>query len=145
LLAHGLPSSTQIVYQVRALPADPQPAIEAPRAGGNTKLSGNLTRYALDFTIPVANLDLSQQPNGSHSGKVEVALIAHGKNGAAVNWTAGQMNIVLSAASFAAAQKSGIPAHFDLDVPKGALSLSTGVYALASARSGTLEILLPPR
>lgn len=145
LLAHGMPSSTQIVYQVRVLPANPQPGANEPRAGGNTRLGGPLTRYKVDFAIPIASLNLSEGQNGERSGKVEVALIAYGKTGSAVNWTAGQMSLTLSAASYAAAQKSGIPAHLQIDLPNTDAYLTTGVYALDARRAGTLEIPLPSR
>src|SRR5208283_3284965 len=49
LLAPGLPASTQILYEARVLPASPQPAADAPRAGGNAKLAGPLIRVKVDF------------------------------------------------------------------------------------------------
>lgn len=145
LLARGMPDSTQIVYQARLLAADPQPAADQPRAGGNAKLSPPLTRYKVDFVIPVADLNLNESANGEHSGKVEIALIAYGKDDAAVNWTAGQMSLTLNAASYAAAQKSGLPAHLQLDLPNADIYLATGVYSIDSHRAGTLEIPLRAR
>jgi VWFA-related protein len=142
LLARGLPSSTQIVYRVRVLPADPQPAPDAARAGGNSKLKGPLTRYGVDFSIPTVRLNLEDAANNMHNGKVEVALVAYGRDGAALNWTGGAMTVSLNETSYAAAQKFGVPAHLEIDLPETDMVLATGVYAPGSRSAGTLEIPL---
>jgi len=142
LLARGAPSATQLLYQVRTLPVSPQPAHDAVRAGGNPKLAGPFIRYKVDFAITTAGMDLESVPDGTHSGKIEVALIAYGRDGAALNWTGGAMTMNLNAASYAAAQHSGLPARIEIDVPNTAAYLSTGVFDLNSGKAGTLEIPL---
>jgi len=142
LMAHGMTNSTQIVYVVHVDPASPQPAATAARAGGNTKLKGNLTRYELNFLIAASGLTLQAAPNGMHAGKIEIALVAYGRDGATVNWTGGAMTLSLNAASFAKAQSSGIAASMEIDLPGTDISLATGVYDLNSQRAGTLEIPL---
>ncbi len=140
LLRDGLPSATQIIYRVRALPALPQPVAGAPVSGGNRNLSGPRTRYLVDLTVPTDGLDLASRPDGSRSGNIELALVAYDPSGKAVNWTGGATAIDLTPASFAAAQKSGIPLRLQLDLPDEPLRLATGVYDLRSSKVGTLEI-----
>jgi len=142
LLARGMTNSTQILYQVRVLPASPQPAPDAPRTGGNTKLAGTLARYKVDFVIPAGGVALDPAPNGMHTGTIEVALVAYDHDGAAVNWTGNTLAISLNAASYAQVQRSGLPAHLEIDLPNADVYLATGVYDWGSRKSGTLEIPL---
>jgi hypothetical protein len=142
LMAYGMTNSTQIVYVVHVDPVSPQPAPTAPRAGGNTKLKGHLTRYKLDFLIPAAGLNLQTAPNGMRTGKLEIALVAYGRDGATVNWTGGAMTMSLNAASFAKAQLSGIAVPMEIDLPDTDISIATGVYDFNSQWAGTLEIPL---
>jgi hypothetical protein len=51
LMTRGMPSSTQILYGVRVLPATPQPEPTAKRAGYNPKLPSPTIRYTADFLI----------------------------------------------------------------------------------------------
>ncbi len=144
LLTNGMPSATQILYRVRALPASPQPAQNASRAGGNQKLAGPLTRYLVELDITANDLDIEPTSEGARIGKIDVALAAYDRNGAAVNWTGGASTITLNAASYAAAQHSGIPLRLQIDLPDTPLALATGVYDLTSRKAGTLEIPVPP-
>ena len=139
-LVPGLPSSTQIIYQVRVVPSAVQPAPNGVRAGGNAKLADPLIRYRIDFEIPAKDVSLQPGPNGTHTGKIEVALVAYDRKGKELNWTAGSMMESLDAASYARAEQSGIPAHLEIDLPKLDAFVTTGVYDWGSQRIGTLEI-----
>jgi VWFA-related protein len=140
LLAHGLPAATQIVYELRVLPESAQPSPDSPRAGGNSNLPGPIVRYKADFVIPASAVDLEPQADGTHNGKIEIALIAYDPNGTALNWTGGAMNLSLNPASFAKIQKDGVPAHLEIDLPPVDAFLATGVYDWGLRRAGTLEI-----
>jgi VWFA-related protein len=140
LLARGMPNSTQILYQVRVRPASPQPAPEAPRAGGNTRLAGTLTRYKVDFVVPAGGVALDPAPNDMHTGTIEFALVAYDQDGTVVNWTGNTLAISLNGTSFAQVQRSGIPAHLEIDLPDANVYLATGVYDWGLRKSGTVEI-----
>ncbi len=142
LLERGAPASTKILYGVRVLPTAPQPAANAPHAGANAKLAGPVTRYSLDFMIRWTDLSFDLMPDGSHQGKVRVELIAYDRDGKALNWVGGVTNMNLKAEIFESIQKSGVPAHVEIDVPRGDVFLATGVYDLKSSKAGTLEIPL---
>jgi VWFA-related protein len=142
LLQRGLPSATQVVYDVRVLPLNPQPAENAARAGANAKLSGPVTRYSVDFLIRWSDEGRELTPQGTHAGKVRVELIVFDHDGKALNWAGGTLNLDLKDAAYAAIQRSGVPAHMQIDVPKGDAYLATGVYDWTSNKAGTLEIPL---
>ena len=142
MLVNGLPASTQILYQARIVPLAPQPAADAPRAGGNGKLAGPLTRYKVDLVINPATIKLDLAPDLTHSGKIEVALIAYDPSGKPVNWAGETLGLTLNAASYAQVERIGIPVHLQLDLPAAELSLASGVYDLSAHKAGTLEIPL---
>jgi VWFA-related protein len=142
LLARGMPSSTQLLYGVRVLPATPQPAATAPHAGGNTSLTEPLTRYSVDFLIRWTDVDLQLTPQGNHAGKLQLGVIAYGHDGKPVNWVGISQIMNINPPTFAAIQKSGIPAHLEIDLPNQDVYLATGVYDWASQKAGTLEIPL---
>jgi VWFA-related protein len=145
LLAHGLPASTQILYQARVTLLTPQPEAEAPHAGGNGKLAGTLIRYKVDLVVLPATVSLALAPDLTHNGKLEVALVAYDQAGKPVNWTGQTLGLVLNPASYNQIQNGGIPIHLQLDLPKGDLTLATGIYDLNAHKAGTLEIPISPQ
>jgi VWFA-related protein len=142
LMARGMPSSTQILYGVRLLPATPQPEPTAIRAGYNAKLPSPTTRYTADFLIDWKKVQLQPASDGTHTGMIRLELLAYNRDGKALNWTGQTMGLTLDAKAYAAIQKSGIPAHLEIDVPNTDVYLATGIYDLEANKAGTLEIPL---
>jgi VWFA-related protein len=142
LLQRGLPSATQVVYDVRVLLANPQPVENTRRAGANAKLSGPVTRYSVDFLIRWTDEARELTAEGTHADKVRVELVAFDHDGKALNWTGGTLDLNVGDAAYAALQRSGVRAHMEIDVPRGDVYLATGVYDWTSNKVGTLEIPL---
>jgi len=142
LMVRGMPSSTQILYGVKVVPADPQPASNAPRAGRNKKLTGPTRRYSVDFLIDAKMVHLEPTPKGTHSGEVQVELLAYDHDGKALNWAGGTLRMDLDAATYADTLKSGLKGHAEIDVPVTDVYLATGVYDLETGKAGTLEVAL---
>ena len=140
LLGYGLPSATQLVYGVRVLPASPQPGAKAERAGGNTALTGQLTRYTIDFMIRWTDVDLDTTSKGTYAGKIQAGAIAYDRDGKPLNWIGTKQLMNLNAETYAAVQRSGVPASLQLDLPAGAVYLQTGIYDWGSKRVGTLQV-----
>jgi hypothetical protein len=135
-----MPSSTQILYGVRVLPAAPQPEPTAIRAGYNAKLPSPTTRYTADFLIDWKKVQLQPAPDGTHTGMIRLELLAYDRDGKALNWTGQTLGLTLDAKTYAAIQKSGIPAHLEIDVPQTDVYLATGIYDFEAKKAGTLEI-----
>lgn len=144
LLVRGLPSTTQLLYGVRVLPVTPQPAPSAKRAGKNPKFTGPFTRYSVDFMIRWTDLKFEPTPGATHKGKIQLGLLAYDRNGNAVNWEGATQGMNLNADVYAAIQKSGVPAHMEIDLPNTDVYLVTGVYDWSTSKAGTLEIPLHP-
>jgi VWFA-related protein len=142
LMARGMPSSTQILYGVRVLPAAPQPAPTAIRAGYNPKLPSTTTRYTADFLIDWKKVQLKPASGGTHTGMIRLELLAYDHEGKALNWTGQTVGLTLDAKTYAAIQHSGIPAHLEIDLPNTDVYLATGIYDFEANKAGTLEIPL---
>ena len=144
LMTRGMPSATQVLYAARVVPASPQPAPNTPHAGKNSKLTGPTTRYSIDFMIRWTDVKLDAAPDGTHTGKLQIELLAYDRAGNAVNWTGGTQAMNIEPAIFAAIQKSGVPAHVEIDLPSDKdIYLETGVYDWETGKAGTMEIPLP--
>ncbi len=142
LMDRGMPSFTQLRYREKVEPAAQQPLPDAPRAGDNVSLKAPLTRYRVTFALEPSGLTLVAGPDGIRRGRVEVALIAYSQPGVALNWQVRSVGLAIRPEQMAIAEGTGIPLHFDLDVPSGDVYLRTGIYDEESSRTGTLEIPL---
>lgn len=141
LMLRGAPSSTEILYGARVAPVDPQPTPNTARAGKNAKLAGPVKRYAVDLMIRWTDVKLQPAAAGRHTGKVQVELLAYDREGQALNWQGGTLAMNLAPDMYAAIQRSGVPAHFEIDLPSDKdVFLETGVYDWETGRAGTLEI-----
>jgi VWFA-related protein len=141
LLMRGLPSASQLLYAVRVVPANPQPAPDAKIAGKNSALTGAVTRYSVDFFIRWTDVEFTPGGGDSHLGKIQLGLMAYNRSGKALNWLGATQQMQLQPTVYAAIQKSGIPAHMDIDLPNNTdVFLETGVYDWGSNKTGTLEI-----
>jgi VWFA-related protein len=145
LMSRGMPNASQILYGVRVVPAAAQTEVKAKRAGYNTKLTGPTTRYTADFLIDWKKIQLQMMPDGKHNGAIRVELIAYDRDGKPLNWTKQTLGLSFDPANYAAIQKSGIPAHLEIDLPNTDVYLATGIYDFEATKAGTLEIPLDVR
>ncbi len=139
-LAHGMPDATQVLFAARVAPATQQPAPGGAIAGENASLSGPTTRYTIDFMIRWNDVALAAMADGTHQGKIDVGLIAWDGKGKSVNWNEGILPMTLKPDLYAAIQKSGIPAHMEVNLPNTDLYIKLGVLDEATGKAGTLEI-----
>ena len=143
IMMRGMPEATEIMYAARVVPSSPQPVADTPHAGRNAKLTGPTTRYSIDFLIRWTDVKLDAASDGNHTGKLQIETLAYDRAGNALNWAGGVQAMNLKPDVFAAIQKSGVPAHGEIDVPSGKdIYLATGVYDWETGRAGTLEVPL---
>ncbi len=142
LMEPGLPDFSQILYEIKVTSSNPQPAAGAARAGDNTKLKEPITRYAADFAISTKDIKFETTPDGMHHGNVEVSLVAYDHDANPLNWLVRTTEMSVTPQLYAAFLQAGVQLHQEIDVPKGATSLRTGVYDPASKKVGSLEIPL---
>jgi VWFA-related protein len=142
LMAPGMPDYTQILYEMKVVPSNPQPAANAERAGDNTKLKGPVTRYSVDFAISIKDLKLALTSDGVHHGNIEVSLVTYDQEGNPLNWLNRMTEMSIKPDLYDTFLQGGLQVHWDIDVPKQGTYLRTGVYDPASSKAGTVEIPL---
>ncbi len=142
LMGRNLPDYSQILYKIKVVPADPQPAPDAPRIGNNTDLKGPFTRYRVDFAIAPQDLKLDPTPDGSRHGNIEIVLLAYDREGKPLNFVVTKGDVNLDAKLYESVQKVGLQIHKEIDVPNQYVYLRTGIYDLKSNTAGTLGVPL---
>ncbi len=142
LMDHGTPDSTAIVYTMRVLPANLQPAPGAARAGDNENLKGPLQRYAVNFMVPADHLTLEPAPDGVRHGNLEVTILGCDRDGKPLDWLVRMLQLTVRPDRYAALQASGLSYSLEIDLPAADVYLRSGVYDQASSQAGTLEIPL---
>lgn len=142
LMGRNLPEYSQILYKIKVLPSDPQPASDAPRIGSNTTLKGPFTRYGVDFAISPQDLKLETTPDGAHHGSIEIVLLAYDSEGKPLNFVVTKGDVNLDAKLYESVQKVGLQIHKEIDVPNEYVYLRTGIYDLKSSAAGTLGVPL---
>ena len=142
LMGRNLPDYSQILYKIKVLPADPQPAPDAPRIGSNTEMKGPFTRYRVDFAISPQDLKLDPTPDGSRHGNIEIVLLAYDREGKPLNFVVTKGDVNLDAKLYESVQKVGLQIHKEIDVPNQYVYLRTGIYDLKSNTAGTLGVPL---
>jgi VWFA-related protein len=143
LLDYGLPSATGIFYGVDCKAGPTEEAADDNRAGSNDKLKGTVTRYRVDLTIRIGDVELIPESQGGRVARLLIGLKAYDNDGHAVNWEGTEQTLEVKDSEYAALVKNGIPVNLMIDLPANAQAhLVTAVYDLNSGRAGTLEIPL---
>ncbi|MFZ1008297.1 MAG: VWA domain-containing protein [Candidatus Sulfotelmatobacter sp.] len=142
LMGRNLPDLAQIIYKIRVLPLNPQPAPNAAPAGGNPDLKGPVTRYGVDFAVAVQDLKLDAAPDGGRRGNVEVMVVAYDRDGKPLNSVVTKGELALPPKVYAEVLKAGLQIHKEIDVPKQDVYLRTGIFDMASDAAGTLGVPL---
>lgn len=140
-MSPGLPSSSQIVFDVRVASADQQPP-KGPVAGENSALKNRSARYAIDIAASLSTIDLAENPNGVRQGRVEAVVIAYDHDGNRLNWLSSDVPIALDQAGWNQYSRSGLQIHGRLDLPAGDVYLRVGLYDPTSGQFGTYEVPL---
>lgn len=142
LMRFGMPDFDQIQYSVRAAPVDPQPPSGAPRAGANVALTGSITRFRVDFTIPLRELKLKSEQSGVLHDVLQLTLVAYEKNGNPLNLETTENEVNVPEKVMHGGQNVEIHAMQEIDVPEGNVYLRVGLYEQASGKVGTIGIPL---
>jgi VWFA-related protein len=142
LMDRGMPNFTELSFREKLAPASVQPAADAPRAGDNAALQAPFTRYSVNLALSPDGLGLVPGPDGVRRGSVEIAMVAYDQQGKALNWQVRFLGLAIRPEQNAIAQTSGIPLHFDFDLPPGDVYLRTGIYDASTSKAGTLELPL---
>lgn len=143
-MQHGSPSLSQVVFDVRVLPAsDPavknEPAAQGP-AGSMAGSLKNPQRYVIDYWIDPRGLDHKTLPDGSVESQVELTEVAYDDEGIRTNYADQGLSLKQTAQQAEKSLQGGLGVHEQIDLPPGRVYLRVGVHDLLSGRIGTAEI-----
>ncbi|UWZ85590.1 VWA domain-containing protein [Occallatibacter riparius] len=128
----GLPLTDQILYTERIVPAAPSTPSET---------SGKSDKYAVDFVVPLTDLDLKLNQDGNRTGTINLGLIVYDKYGQIVSRREHLVALNIKPDAWEIYQKNGgLQLHADVEVPKGQFWLRTGVYDASTRKVGTMEV-----
>jgi VWFA-related protein len=143
-MQRGSPSLSQVIFNVRVLPAsDPavknEPAAQGP-AGSMAGTLKNPQRYVIDYWIDPRGLDHKTLPDGSIESQVELTEVAYDDEGVRANYADQGLSLTQTAQQAEKSLTGGLGVHEQIDLPPGRIYLRVGVHDLLSGRIGTAEI-----
>jgi hypothetical protein len=144
-MGRAMPTSTQLLFDVRVQPTTEEPKLNAPRILGvlDPKLKSKpLTRYDFLFLVPVQQITFANGPDGTHTGSIEFDVAAYDAEGKPVSSVDQTMQFPLSAGEYQQFTKMPFQFFQQLDLPPGQIFLRIGVLDGNSKKLGTLEMPL---
>jgi VWFA-related protein len=133
LMSFGMPDFAEILYKVRV------GILQGSDTADPTK---PVVRYGLDFAILPQDVKLESGADGTHSGGLEVAVIAYDSDGKVLNAISKKIPIRIQPDVFAKIQRVGFQLHEEIDLPRSDVFLQTGIYDIRANHAGTLGIPL---
>jgi hypothetical protein len=139
MMDRGMPNFSDLHFRLHVEPTS-EAAQGSTQVGDGPAIAAPLKRYTVRFFLSPRDLNLVQGRDGVRRAPIEVALIAYNQRGESLNWLVRSVEISIRPDQMPVAESSGIPFHFDFDLPPGDIYLRAGVYDPATNRAGTLEI-----
>jgi VWFA-related protein len=140
-MGHGVAPATQLLFDVRVLPA--KPGGPAVMGSPNPMLKGKpLVRYEFAFSLPSDQITLEDGAGGTRKGSVELALTAYDGEGRMLNFVSQTGVVAVRPEMMAQFLERPFQVPLQLDVPVGKIFVRVGVRDVASEKVGTVEIPL---
>lgn len=146
-MLRGAPSSSELVFKVRVLPAD-DPIYRGiplqPGAAGTPSANARppLRRYCLDYAADLRNASLSETDDGAHHASIEFIAVAYSRDGDRLNYIDKAFTVNMAGDKYAQTLQKGLQMHQEIDLPAGEVYLRAAVHDLNSDRVGAIEIPL---
>jgi VWFA-related protein len=146
-LLRGAPSSSELIFKVRVLPAsDPLfkalPTQPGPAGDLSPKIKGPLQRYCLDYAADLHAAALSETTDGVHHANLEFVAVAYDRDGGRLNAIDKAYTVNLAGEKYAQVMQKGLQMHQEIDLPAGEVYLRAAVHDLNSDRIGAIEVPL---
>jgi VWFA-related protein len=146
-MSRGMPTSTDILFDVGVNPsgAQPKPGDEQVLGTLDPKLKGKrLTRYIFDYVIPAQQIAFTSSPNKTHKAAIDFDIAVYDANEKLLTGLSQTVKTNLSDSTFRSQLEDRAPIRLEqqIDLPPGQLFLRVGVLDHASNRTGTLELPL---
>ena len=145
-MSRGLPTSSDILFDVEVKPSDTPRKPGAPLLGTlNPALQGRrLTRYGLQYAVPSQQIVFKNGKNSSHDGNLDFDIAVYDSNDKLLTGLSQIVKVTLSDDKYKQMLANQEPIHLfqQIDLPPGQLFLRVGVLDHNSDKAGTLELPL---
>jgi VWFA-related protein len=141
-MLHGAPQPTELLFDLRAVPADETTAQLTPGSTPDPKLMQPPYRsYTLDTLIDIHFVQMTHAGNGEYQGSLDSTVLVYSADGDVVNTRTRQAHFVLPPDRYADLLAHGLSASQSIEVPvKGTYFIRIGLHDPASNRVGAVEI-----
>lgn len=121
----GLPQSTMLLVTLKVAPPD-----------------STSKAVRIDYTIDLGGIDFNDTASSGKRAVLDCMAVALDQHGTIAGQIANTMDATLGPNEFLSFQRTGLPAHQELDLPPGNYDLRVGVLDRASQRIGTVDVPL---
>lgn len=141
-MLHGAPQPSELLFDVRVIPADATTDKVAPGASPQTKLMQRPYRsYQLDTLLDIHNMQVAHIGTGSYQGSLDFMVLVYNGSGDVVNTVTRRMQFNLDPAHYADVLAHGLTGSGFIDVPvKETYFIRIGMRDPASNHIGAVEI-----
>ena len=145
-MSRGLPTSSDILFDVEVKPSDTPRKPGAPLLGTlNPALQGRrLTRYGLQYAVPSQQIVFKDGGKQTHNGNLDFDIAVFDSNDKLLTGLSQIVKVTLSDDKYKQmlANQEPIKLYQQIDLPPGQLFLRVGVLDHNSDKAGTLELPL---
>ena len=143
-MMHGAPDPTQIIFQVRVVPASAatEDTLDPGTAAGPdaSKLKPPYRRYNIIFAADPRHIRFTQSAEGNYAAQMQFVTYVYDRDGQLVARAGNEIHTSLSRAEYAALFRGGLHFVQQISVPdKGNYYLRIGVHDMDGDRAGAVE------
>jgi VWFA-related protein len=146
-MLRGGPDATQVLFDVRIIPAEKpsnelSPGARPPSTLTDaTRMKPPYMRYTVRVLVDLESVKLATDGKGAHHGAAGLAVVVYDSDGVPVNSAVKEVAIDVPPDRYTEALAKGAGAHLDIDVPsQGEYFMRIGVKDLTGNRVGALEV-----
>ncbi|HTH52971.1 MAG TPA: VWA domain-containing protein [Edaphobacter sp.] len=143
-MMHGAPDPTQIIFQVRVVPASAatEDTLAAGTAAGpdSSKIKPPYRRYNVIFAADPRHIRFTQSVEGNYVGQIQFVTYVYDQDGQLITRAGNEVHANLPQAGYVALFRGGLHCVQQISVPdKGNYYFRIGVYDMDGDHAGAVE------
>lgn len=144
-MMHGAPDPTQIIFQVRVVPASSstEDKLAPGTAAGpdSSKLKPPYRRYNIIFAADPRHIHFTQSAEGNYIGQIQFVTFVYDQDGQFITRAGNEVHTNLPSSEYAALFRGGLHFVQQISVPdKGNFSFRIGVHDMDGDQVGAVEL-----
>jgi VWFA-related protein len=142
-MMHGAPDPTQIIFQVRVVPASAtteDTLAPGTVAGSDSKIKPPYRRYNVIFAADPHHIRFTQSADGNYAGQIQFVTYVYDQDGQLITRAGNEVRANLPRAGYAALFRGGLHFVQQISVPnKGDYYFRIGVHDVDGDHAGAVE------